>query len=278
MANGLEKDVEPAILQSPFVAKPLAPPALAHPAALSDFHPLPARTRGQHVYLGLRRGLEWLGALVLLLMISPVMLVAALAVKLTSRGPAFYSQMRVGQNGRPFTILKLRTMIHQCESLTGPRWCMPGDPRITRLGYFLRLTHIDELPQLINVLLGHMSLIGPRPERPEFVRQLERAIPGYRWRLAFLPGITGLAQVQLPPDTEVAGVRGKLAYDLYYIRRVGPLLDLRVLGATLTRLFGLSFRWSARLLGLPSRSRIEEVTIRPLHEVEGERRRLRAAA
>src|SRR5213078_860902 len=98
-------------------------------------------------------------------------------------GPAFYSQTRVGQGGRQFTIWKIRTMIHNCESLTGPRWSMPGDPRITPVGWLLRHTHLDELPQLWNVLCGHMSLIGPRPERPEFVPDLQRAIPAYGQRL-----------------------------------------------------------------------------------------------
>src|SRR5206468_4326259 len=95
-------------------------------------------------------------------------------VKLTSRGPAFYSQTRLGLRGKPFTIYKIRTMIHNCESRSGARWCMPGDPRITLVGRLLRKTHVDELPQLWNVLRGEMSLVGPRPERPEFVPQLER--------------------------------------------------------------------------------------------------------
>src|SRR5262249_6090339 len=155
---------------------------------ISDFLPPDPPSPWQRLYLSVRRGLEWLMTLALLVLTAPVLLVAALAVKLGSRGPAFYTQTRVGADGRLFTIFKLRTMMHQCESLTGPRWCIPGDPRITRLGYFLRRTHLDELPQLINVLLGHMSLIGPRPERPEFVVQLESAIPGYRWRERMRPG------------------------------------------------------------------------------------------
>ena len=121
----------------------------------------------------------------------PIVLLAALAVRWTSRGPAFYSQTRLGLYGVPFTIYKLRTMIHNCESLTGPRWSIPGDPRITPVGWFLRATHLDELPQLLNVLRGQMSLIGPRPERPEFVPELERALPAYRQRLQVRPGVTG---------------------------------------------------------------------------------------
>src|SRR5205085_11405871 len=104
---------------------------------------------------------------------APVIALAALLLKLTSHGPAFYTQTRVGRNGRLFTIYKVRTMLHRCESLTGPRWSVPGDPRITAVGCLLRVTHVDELPQLLNVLRGEMSLIGPRPERPEFVPELE---------------------------------------------------------------------------------------------------------
>lgn len=263
MAKELEKDVEPAILHT-------LRPALAEVdvGESSDFFPPGSPSPWQRLYLALRRGLEWLTALALLVLTAPVLILAALAVKLGSRGPAFYTQTRVGAGGRLFTILKLRTMIHQCESLTGPRWCIPGDPRITRIGYLLRRTHIDELPQLLNVLLGHMSLIGPRPERPEFVVQLERAIPGYRWRERVRPGITGLAQVQLPPNTEVDDVREKVAYDLYYLRHAGLWLDLRVLGATLTRLLGFSFSLSRRVWGLPNPRRIEEATMRPLGAVD----------
>src|SRR3954471_12705663 len=161
------------------------------PAALA----LPAR-RGW-LYPACKRAVEFTAALALLALTAPLLLLAALLIKLTSRGPAFYTQTRVGLGGRPFTIYKLRTMIHKAESLTGPRWSLPGDPRVTRFGQFLRLTHLDELPQLWNVLRGDMSLIGPRPERPEFVPELEQALPGYRKRLAVRPGVTGLAQVQL---------------------------------------------------------------------------------
>jgi lipopolysaccharide/colanic/teichoic acid biosynthesis glycosyltransferase len=259
MAHELEKDVEPAILETPF--RPLRS-GRGH-SRVSEFYPPSPRSPWQKIYLALRFSLEWLGALALVIVTGPVMLAAALAIKLSSRGPAFYTQTRIGRDGRPFTIFKLRTMIHQCESLTGPRWCIPGDPRITPLGYFLRLTHIDELPQLFNVLLGHMSLIGPRPERPEFVVQLEKAIPGYRWREKLKPGITGLAQVQLPPHTEVEEVKKKVAYDLFYLRNFGFWLDVKILGATLTRLFGFSFARSRRVWGLPGRRRVAEQTMTP---------------
>jgi lipopolysaccharide/colanic/teichoic acid biosynthesis glycosyltransferase len=208
----------------------------------------------------------------------PVVLLAALAVKLTSRGPAFYTQTRVGKGGRLFTILKIRTMLHNCESLTGPRWSMPGDPRVTPVGWLLRKTHLDELPQLLNVLRGEMSLIGPRPERPEFVPELERAFPAYRQRLNVRPGVTGLAQVQLPPDTDLESVRRKLAHDLYYIRRLSPLLDLRLLVCTAFYALGVPFRVLSRTLGVPASSDIERSMRDVVPEAAAAPGRLRASA
>jgi lipopolysaccharide/colanic/teichoic acid biosynthesis glycosyltransferase len=187
----------------------------------------------------------------------PIVLLAALAVKLTSRGPAFYSQTRLGLHGVPFTIYKLRTMIHNCESLTGPRWSIPGDPRVTAIGWFLRAAHLDELPQLLNVLRGQMSLIGPRPERPEFVPELERALPAYRQRLQVRPGVTGLAQVQLPPDTDLGSVRKKLAHDLYYVRYLSPWLDVRLLACTAFYAVGIPFRLLSKALHVPDSAVVE---------------------
>jgi lipopolysaccharide/colanic/teichoic acid biosynthesis glycosyltransferase len=179
-------------------------------------------------------------ALTLAILALPIYLLIALAVKLTSRGPVLYSQVRLGQNGRPFEILKIRTMQHDCERVSGARWSLPGDPRVTPLGRFLRLTHLDELPQLWNILRGEMSLVGPRPERPEFVPALERAIPSYRARLLVRPGITGLAQVQLAADTDLAAVRRKVDYDLHYIRHFSCWLDVRILACTALHISGLS--------------------------------------
>jgi lipopolysaccharide/colanic/teichoic acid biosynthesis glycosyltransferase len=166
-------------------------------------------------YQPCKRAADLTAALALLLLTAPLVLLAMLLIKLTSRGPVLYTQTRLGRHGRPFAIYKLRTMAHRAESLTGPCWSRPGDPRVTRLGRFLRRTHLDELPQRWNVLRGDMSLVGPRPERPEFVPQLEQAVAHYRERLRVRPGVTGLAQVQLPPDTDLDSVRLKLAYDLY---------------------------------------------------------------
>jgi lipopolysaccharide/colanic/teichoic acid biosynthesis glycosyltransferase len=203
-------------------------------------------------YLGVKVTADVLAALVLLVVTAPLILLAALLVKLTSSGPAFYTQTRVGRKGRLFTIYKLRTMIHNCESLTGPRWSIPGDPRITWVGRVLRLSHLDELPQLLNVLRGEMSLIGPRPERPEFVPELDKALPSYRGRLAVRPGVTGLAQVNLPADTDLNSVRRKLSCDLYYIQNLSFWLDLRILLCTVLYAVGMPFRISRKLLRIPA--------------------------
>jgi lipopolysaccharide/colanic/teichoic acid biosynthesis glycosyltransferase len=207
-------------------------------------------------YARIKIALDFLMALTILAVSAPVVLLAMLLVKLTSRGPALYTQTRVGLDGRPFTIYKLRSMTYQCESLTGARWCTPNDSRVTPLGRLLRKTHIDELPQLWNVLRGEMSLIGPRPERPEFVPQLEIAIPLYRTRLQVRPGLTGLAQVQLPPDTNLDSVRLKLAYDVWYIRHVNFFMDLRILFGTAAKLVGLPFAAIRSILGFARRERV----------------------
>jgi lipopolysaccharide/colanic/teichoic acid biosynthesis glycosyltransferase len=227
----------------------------------------------RHWYVPCKTAFDFVAAAVLMVAAAPVIALAAMLVKLTSRGPAFYTQTRVGRNGRLFTIYKVRTMIHKCESLTGPRWSMPGDPRITSVGYFLRVAHLDELPQLLNVLRGEMSLIGPRPERPEFVPELERALPRYRERLAVLPGVTGLAQVQLPADTDLSSVRKKLAYDLYYLRHLSPGLDLRILCCTALYAVGVPFRWSRGLFGVPNSETVAQAVPMPVAEGKAARSR-----
>jgi lipopolysaccharide/colanic/teichoic acid biosynthesis glycosyltransferase len=171
-------------------------------------------------------------AVILSVLSMPVFLLACLAVKLTSRGPVIYCQTRLGRGGRPYTIYKIRTMTHNCEQSSGICWAKPNDCRVTPIGFVLRRLHIDELPQLWNVLLCQMSLVGPRPERPEFLPDLLKAIPRYRERLFVRPGITGLAQVQLPADTNLDSVRRKLAYDVYYVENLSFWLDCRILLAT----------------------------------------------
>jgi lipopolysaccharide/colanic/teichoic acid biosynthesis glycosyltransferase len=196
-------------------------------------------------------------ALVLLVLTAPITALAALAVKLTSRGPIFYCQTRTGHGGRPFTIVKLRTMKHNCESVSGACWSSKGDPRITWLGRLLRRTHVDELPQLWNVLRGEMSLVGPRPERPEFVVRLQQLFPDYVRRLVVRPGMSGLAQIQLPADTDVESVRRKLVYDLYYVDRHTLWLDVRIILSTIGKVLHLPFAVSRVLLQLPSGNVVE---------------------
>jgi lipopolysaccharide/colanic/teichoic acid biosynthesis glycosyltransferase len=189
-------------------------------------------------------------ALVLLIVSAPVVLLAMLLVRLTSRGSAVYTQKRLGYNGRVFTIYKIRTMYLGSEP-DGARWSVPGDRRVTPVGRFLRWSHLDELPQLLNVLRGEMSLIGPRPERPEIVAQLEKNLPEYRLRLLVRPGVTGLAQVLQPPDSDLNSVRRKLNFDLYYISRMNLWLDIRIVVGTVLHLLSVSHRLIARGLRLP---------------------------
>jgi lipopolysaccharide/colanic/teichoic acid biosynthesis glycosyltransferase len=259
-----------------------AAPVEAPPATLRAWRDRPGLARGvvqprrHRWYLRSKSAFDFVIALLLAVPALPIVAVAALVVKLTSRGPVFYAQKRVGKNGRPFTIIKVRTMIHNCESLTGPRWSIPGDPRVTRFGWFLRKTHLDELPQLLNVLRGDMSLIGPRPERPEFVPELERALPSYRLRLSVRPGVTGLAQVQLPADADVSSVRRKLAYDLYYIEQLSPWLDLKLLVCTVFYALGIPFHLLGRLLGIPGNDTVERAMQGLLAEPPTQRTRLSA--
>lgn len=214
------------------------------------------RTSVPTLYAGMKLAADFTVALLLFILTLPVMLLAMAIVKLTSRGPAIYSQTRLGKGGRPFTIYKIRTMASDAEK-NGAAWSLPGDSRITRVGRWLRKTHLDELPQLWNVLKGDMSLVGPRPERPEFVPQLEQAIPHYRRRLIVRPGVTGLAQIQLPPDTDLDSVRLKLAYDIHYVSHASLWLDLRICWATFFKMVGVSFRWLRTLFGFPHKATIE---------------------
>ncbi|WP_169979035.1 sugar transferase [Tautonia rosea] len=217
-------------------------------------------------YQVFRRLLDVVLTLLLLIPAIPIMLVAMLGVRLTSRGPVIYTQTRLGQGGRPFTIYKIRTMYDRCEDETGPRWSdVRGDVRVTPIGVYLRKLKIDELPQIWNVFRGEMSLVGPRPERPEIVATLEEVIPHYGQRLLVRPGLTGLAQVQLPPDTDLESVRRKLACDLYYIQHVSLAMDLGILLGTANYLAGVPFWVSKTLLRVPSQE-IAERSYRGLVE------------
>ncbi len=188
----------------------------------------------------------------LLVLLAPLILALMALVKATSCGPAIYKQRRLGRGGVPYYIYKLRSMRHECEKLTGPQWASKkGDTRVTRFGQFLRRSHLDELPQLWNVLQGEMSLVGPRPERPEFVAKLESLIPDYRDRMDVYPGITGLAQVQLPADEDVDDVRRKVRCDFVYIHNLGPWLDLKILVGTVMKVAGVPLHLTGQILNLP---------------------------
>jgi sugar transferase (PEP-CTERM system associated) len=181
----------------------------------------------------IKRGLDIGVSLALLALTSPLMFLTALLIRVDTPGPVLYRQQRVGLHGRPFTLLKFRSMGVDGEQQPSPRWLSQDDPRVTRVGRFIRPLRIDELPQLINVLRGEMSMIGPRPERPHFVDQLDRIIPHYRERSYVKPGITGWAQVNYPYGASVEDARQKLEYDLYYVKNSSLLLDLKILIATI---------------------------------------------
>lgn len=180
----------------------------------------------------LKRTLDVAAALLMLVMFSPFLLLAAIAIKLDDGGPVLYSQERVTLNDRPFHIYKLRTMRTDAEK-AGAVWAAERDPRITRVGNFLRQSRIDEMPQLINVLRGDMSLVGPRPERPQFVRQLAEHLPLYNERHMVKAGLTGWAQINYPYGASIEDARAKLSYDLYYVKNFSILFDMLIILQTL---------------------------------------------
>lgn len=175
----------------------------------------------------------------LLVVFAPIIAVCGLIVRLTSRGPVFYTQERVGLNGRVFKIIKIRTMRMDAERQSGPVWSSgERDSRVTLVGRILRATHLDELPQLVNVLRGEMSLVGPRPERPHFVQKLVKEVPEYEVRLSVKPGITGLAQVRWGPDQTLRDVRRKVKLDAMYIRRMCWWVDFVIIARTARKFLG----------------------------------------
>lgn len=187
---------------------------------------------GDPLLLIAKRAFDLAVSVAALAVTSPLWVVIALAVRLSSPGPVLYRQQRVGLKGRPFTIYKFRSMRQDAESENGATWAKKHDPRVTRVGAFLRRTRLDELPQLINIARGDMSLVGPRPERPEFVQRFEAEIPFYGMRVSVRPGLTGWAQVLHKYDESLSDVQKKLQYDLYYVKHWSPFLDLRVLVKT----------------------------------------------
>ncbi|MDD5492056.1 MAG: sugar transferase [bacterium] len=201
----------------------------------------------------IKRGMDIVMAGLAVIITAPLWIAIAIAIKLTSKGPIFFNQERVGENkryserrkesrgadrrtglsfGRSFIMYKFRTMKIDAEKETGAVWCQENDPRITTVGRFLRKTHLDELPQLINVLLGQMSMIGPRPERAQIIPILNKSIKKYNKRLRIKPGITGLAQVRQHYDSTLSDVKKKVHYDLLYIRKMCLIMDLRIIFGT----------------------------------------------
>jgi len=158
------------------------------------------------------------------------MVIISILIRLTSDGPVLYIQERVGYNGRIFRIYKFRTMYHRIP--VDETWTTPNDPRITNIGKFLRKTRLDELPQFVNVLMGHMNIVGPRPEQPRIVENLRMKLDGYDERHTTLPGITGLAQIRLPFDKTISDVRRKLAVDREYIKTQSVITDLKIMFKT----------------------------------------------
>jgi sugar transferase (PEP-CTERM system associated) len=176
----------------------------------------------------LKRLIDIISSALLMVLTAPLLGMAALAIKVDSPGGVLYSQKRVGKGQQSFTIYKFRSMRHDAES-AGARWASERDPRITRVGKLLRLTHVDEIPQIWNLLKGDMSLVGPRPERPEFVEQLDKEIPYYFVRHSVKPGMTGWAQINYRYGASTDDTKNKLEYDLYYVKNMSLFLDFKIL-------------------------------------------------
>jgi exopolysaccharide biosynthesis polyprenyl glycosylphosphotransferase len=187
----------------------------------------------------IKRIFDILVSLIILILTSPILIITAIAIKIDSKGPVFFKQERMGQNGKIFNILKFRSMINDAEKFTGPVWSQKDDPRVTKVGKIVRKIRIDEIPQMYNVLKGEMSLVGPRPERPYFVEKLSQEIPYYKRRLKVRPGITGWAQVKHKYDESIEDVKVKLRYDLFYIENMSIRMDFKIMLRTiLVVLFG----------------------------------------
>lgn len=191
------------------------------------------RRRRKSFSLFLKRTFDLIASFAGLVVFFPVILASGIIVKSNSPGPIIYKQDRVGINNRIFTMYKIRTMRANAESRTGPVWSKRNDPRVVPFGAFLRMSHIDELPQLFNVLKGEMSLVGPRPERPEIVKRFKDAFPKYADRVTVKPGITGYAQIRHKYDEHIDDVRTKLKYELFYIKKICFLVDMSILLETL---------------------------------------------
>jgi len=187
----------------------------------------------RRTYATTKRCMDIMGSIVAGIVLSPVCLVIAILIKSVSKGPVIFKQTRLGLNGRSFEIYKFRTMRVDAEKQTGPVWAAKNDHRLIWGGHFLRKTHLDEIPQFINVIKGEMSIIGPRPERPFFVDKFKGEITDYEKRLLIKPGITGLAQVLHRYDESIRDVRIKVKYDQLYIKKMCLFADLLIIYRTL---------------------------------------------
>jgi lipopolysaccharide/colanic/teichoic acid biosynthesis glycosyltransferase len=253
--NSSEAFGNPGLCQGDFENPKLSLPAI--PA-----FEIPDELRGEFIAPGVLTTLEvpsyhrwkriWEVPIAFLLAIPALSITLVLMglVKLTSKGPGIYAQVRSGKDGKEFTMYKLRSMYTDAEK-NGAQWSTgDADRRITPLGYWLRKLHLDELPQIINVLKGEMSFCGPRPERPQFVSELEKCVPYYRTRLAVRPGITGFAQINLPADSDTVSVMKKQTLDLDYIEDASLTADLRMVGCTALRLVGVPGKAATKFAGL----------------------------
>jgi exopolysaccharide biosynthesis polyprenyl glycosylphosphotransferase len=184
-------------------------------------------------YTAIQRFYSFLIALFGTILVAPIMLAVAILVKTTSPGPVLYRQRRVGREGRVFEVLKFRSMYVDAEARTGAVWATKNDPRITPLGRWIRKLRFDEFPQFFNVLKGDMSIVGPRPERPEFVEMLSREIPFYGQRHAILPGVTGWAQISHKYGDTIEDTVAKLEFDLYYLKNMSVSLDFYIIFHTI---------------------------------------------
>jgi lipopolysaccharide/colanic/teichoic acid biosynthesis glycosyltransferase len=187
-----------------------------------------------------KRGMDIILGLAALILLFPVILICAILVRISSNGPVIYKQVRVGKGGKVFNMYKLRTMYSDAERTSGPVWAEADDPRVLPVCRWMRRGHFDELPQLVNVLKGEMSLVGPRPERPEIMEKLQEVYPSIHRRLAVKPGITGLAQIRNGYDVTIEGIKKKLEADVEYIVTRNWVLEIWILAMTLPKFYDRS--------------------------------------
>jgi len=219
----------------------------------------------------IKRAIDICGSMVGMIVCAPIALIAAILIKLDSPGPILYRQLRARMDNESYTLLKFRTMYKDAELKSGARWADEYDERVTPIGTFLRKWRIDEIPQLVNVLKGEMSLVGPRPERPEFIDTLAEEIPYYRERLLVPPGMTGWAQIRFPYAASIEASRRKLQYDLYYYKNMSFLLDLQILLQTLRAIL-CGIRHSVGVIDESAPKKVEPLKVLPTMSAEAKKK------